>query len=362
MHDVSSRLYRAALHPDPIADWTRSISELLDTETADLTVFAPSGVAVKAGGVGADGDEGSEEFLQHYQHINPLQRFWQTLRSGSIVRIDDSLIDADLKRSEFYSRYGQYLDQGGGLCMLLQVRTARVLVHASQARKRQAGQYEMDLLASLRDDLVLSFEIAGSFMQASNLMESVIHSLDQKQIGIAILSEDGRIESINASMNELLHAGSVLRVEHDRLVPGSSVRLPELPRLVHRTREKGACGRLSYQDPSGTRRGSVVAYPAPVTFAWEGVNESKVVLLVTDRSHSSNVLAARLRKTYELTQSEVRVACLLLDGKTPTHIAEELGVQANSVRAHLKSIYAKTGTHAQVELLGLLQGEREQGG
>jgi DNA-binding CsgD family transcriptional regulator len=102
-----------------------------------------------------------------------------------------------------------------------------------------------------------------------------------------------------------------------------------------------------------------VAYPAPIAYDWEGYHENKIVLLVMDNYRPKELLTEKLRKSYSLTKAESRVAGLLLDGKTSRHIATELNVQSNSVRAHLKAIYAKTGTHSQVELLNLLQSEGE---
>lgn len=357
LRDASHQLYKAATQPNPLAGWARSVADLLDTEVADLTVLSPCGIAVENGSITADID--STDYLERYQYINPLQGFWQTVPSGEVVRFDKSLIDEKFRRTEFYSRYSDYLEEGDSVCMLLSIRTARVLVHACQRRHPHAGPIDTDLLVSLRDDLLLAFEIAGAFTHASNMVGSVIRSLDQRGIGVALLSEEGRIENSNSSMDDLLRGESVLRVEQGRLTSGSSVRLQEFPNLVHRTRKSGVSGCISYSDACGEHHGSIVAYPAPMTFDWEGKRENKIVLLVTDNSRHKGALAERLRKDYGLTRAESRVASLLMDGKTSRHIATEFKVQTNSVRAHLKAIYSKTGTHSQVELLNLLQRETE---
>ncbi|MFK3779323.1 helix-turn-helix transcriptional regulator [Agrobacterium sp. NPDC089420] len=359
LHDVARELYRAALQPNPLDLWSRSIAKLLGTRIAGFTVFSPSGVAVINGSVGSDGKAG-QEYMEHYQYINPLRKFWQTAAPGRVVRIDSSLIDESFRRTEFYSRYHTHLDEGAGIGMMLPIRTAKVLLHASQPEGSGYEPIAQDLLASLYEDLLLSFEIAGSLTLASNITGNVIRSLDHKGIGVALLSEDGHIEHANNSMSEILHAGNVLKVEQGRLSPGSSVRLPDLPGIVHRTRRSGIGGRLLYGDETDSCRGSILTYPAPAAFDWEGQHESKVVLIVTDSSRPKGLLIEALRKTYGLTQAEARVAGMLLDGKTSRHMATELGVQINSVRAHLKAIYAKTDTHSQVELLKRLQTEKEE--
>jgi len=48
------------------------------------------------------------------------------------------------------------------------------------------------------------------------------------------------------------------------------------------------------------------------------------------------------------------VAALLINGHSTSEIAGQLRVQENTVRAHLKSMFAKTGAHSQAELIRLL--------
>ena len=53
----------------------------------------------------------------------------------------------------------------------------------------------------------------------------------------------------------------------------------------------------------------------------------------------------------QLSRSEFRVCALLKDGMTVSVIAETLSIAPATVRAHLSSAFAKTGTSNQVELL-----------
>lgn len=63
-----------------------------------------------------------------------------------------------------------------------------------------------------------------------------------------------------------------------------------------------------------------------------------------------NVMASR----YELTAAEAEVTRLLAQGNSLATIAQTTGRTMATVRSHLKSVFMKTGTHRQVELVVLV--------
>jgi DNA-binding CsgD family transcriptional regulator len=234
----------------------------------------------------------------------------------------------------------------------------KILLHVRFPRHQRGAERSMELLNTLRDDLLVSFEIASAFLDASNTVKSVIDCLDHEGVGVAVVSADGQIESANGSMSNLLLEARDLRVDQGRAHAIASTG-PLLPDLVRRTVQRGGPGRLRYNDPRSLRSGNIVAYTAPPTLDWTIEGEGKMVLLVTDLSPKTVDLKESLRRKYDLTAAESRVAERLRDGRTSRQIATEFSIQTNCVRSHLKSIYAKTGTHSQVELLNFLQREKE---
>ena len=64
--------------------------------------------------------------------------------------------------------------------------------------------------------------------------------------------------------------------------------------------------------------------------------------------------AAILAKTFRLTPSEAKVACIIARGAPPDIAARELHISRETARNQLKSVFAKTDTHRQSELVALL--------
>ncbi len=63
--------------------------------------------------------------------------------------------------------------------------------------------------------------------------------------------------------------------------------------------------------------------------------------------------AALLAKTFALTPSEAKLACIIARGAGPDTAAAELNISRETARNQLKSIFAKTATHRQGELVAL---------
>jgi DNA-binding CsgD family transcriptional regulator len=61
-----------------------------------------------------------------------------------------------------------------------------------------------------------------------------------------------------------------------------------------------------------------------------------------------------LAKTFGLTPSEAKLACIIARGAPPNIAAQELKISRETARNQLKSVFAKTDTHRQSELVALL--------
>src|SRR5208283_5064322 len=64
--------------------------------------------------------------------------------------------------------------------------------------------------------------------------------------------------------------------------------------------------------------------------------------------------AAILAKTFHLTPSEAKVACIIARGAPPDIAARELKISRETAPNQLKAVFAKTDTHRQSELVALL--------
>ncbi len=68
----------------------------------------------------------------------------------------------------------------------------------------------------------------------------------------------------------------------------------------------------------------------------------------------NNVSESRVRAAFNLTASEARLAARLSSGATLAEVADDLHISINTARAHLRTIFQKTNTKRQSQLIALL--------
>lgn len=85
-----------------------------------------------------------------------------------------------------------------------------------------------------------------------------------------------------------------------------------------------------------------------------GRGSSHNVVFISDPERVATCSPEALRVLYGLSRAEQLVACELIAGASTREIGATLNVTGNTVRAHLKSLFLKTGTRRQTDLVRLL--------
>jgi DNA-binding CsgD family transcriptional regulator len=79
-----------------------------------------------------------------------------------------------------------------------------------------------------------------------------------------------------------------------------------------------------------------------------------VALVVCDRAALTTASPVALRKLYGLTPAEQRVVSALVAGASVRDAAGQMGITLNTIRRHLKQIFAKMGVARQSDLVRLV--------
>jgi len=169
-----------------------------------------------------------------------------------------------------------------------------------------------------------------------------------------LLDRSGRVLSLNEMAR--CHIGDGLTLRGDRLIATdreSDARLRQLIEVALTSTEsphanasiglKRICKR-----PLLVRilRLEENAKPAP--------SSATLLMIALDPEIRPEPPRETLQQAFALTATEAKVANGIICGKNLAEIASDLGVKVGTVRAHSKSVFWKTQTRGQVELVGLL--------
>jgi len=106
--------------------------------------------------------------------------------------------------------------------------------------------------------------------------------------------------------------------------------------------------------PSGKRPLPVYIRSTNSTVASDDSAAPSVLVFVMDPELSVEAAETDLRQLYGLTQTESRVANLLMEGKTLDESCQQLAIRRSTGRTHIQHLFEKVGVKRQSELVSVL--------
>lgn len=192
--------------------------------------------------------------------------------------------------------------------------------------------------------------IAGRLFaqQAREEIERGVYSgaIEQMAVGIALLDSDGRVLRSNAVARDALD-GEALRLSGEVLTPTDLVKARAL-----REFRDGDGERMNLRLDEGQPWLTVVRLALPGHVAHESVPH--FIVYISDPERAPSISADALRGMFDLTATEAQIAATIASGLSLDETAALHGSSRNTVRAHLRSIYGKTGTNSQARLASLI--------
>jgi DNA-binding CsgD family transcriptional regulator len=282
--------------------------------------------------------------------------------TGRLHRTDALYPTSELVKTEFYNDWLKPNDlfNGFGISLYNDHRFAFLSI----VRSRRAGapsRKELQVLEVLMPHLQRAVQLHEKFatLPAGNAQSADL--LDQLPIGIIAIGSDGRALRINAAAEQICRQRDGFGVDRRGFC-----RLDHLSQQKHlrslisdavRTGQRigfGAGGALSAQRPSMRRPYSILVAPMPSPRFDLGTRAVAAIILISDPDAEIATAPRMLQQLYGLSAAEARLVDALLNGKRFEEAADEFGISLNTAKTQLKSIFRKTDTSRQAELLKLI--------
>ncbi|WP_308515707.1 helix-turn-helix transcriptional regulator [Sphingomonas flavescens] len=214
-----------------------------------------------------------------------------------------------------------------------------------------AAEKAVSALDRLRPHIGRALSLTAQVNSARN--KALVEGLQLSGVGAAIIGRDGRLKAYNSVFDN--EVGSIVDNR-----PGASCFTDRflqtaIAEILSGKRSAGQVASIALRPTERWSR--MVVHVIPLTGRAREVGDSDGVLLLV--ANGTNRLLPDqnlLRLLFDLTPAEARVARAITEGATIEHIARTGGTSAMTVRTQLRSVFAKTGSKRQAELVRLLMG------
>lgn len=298
---------------------------------------------------------------EHFFGTNPWLDGMRWRAAGVTNAAEDFVPVREFERCEYYADFlrPQGLATGVGATVMRGVDSmVGVSVLFSNGAGQGATPDQVAHLACLVPHLQRACRINGLVGQASLERTSAEQALERLGTGVIVTDAAGRCLFVNAAAERALARGRGLSLAAGRPIEaGDPARTGLLRRLVAnaaRPPEEGGSGGALALPRAGGLTLVLLVTPLRILPDVFGFRDAAALIFVVDPAARAAVREGMVGTLLGLTPTQSRVACALARGLTVERIAAMLGVRESTVRFHLKSIFERTRTRGQSDLVRLV--------
>lgn len=185
--------------------------------------------------------------------------------------------------------------------------------------------------------------------------------LESSGFGVILVDETGAVIHANAAADALLADTKLLSLKDGRIFASRAADHKALMEEIRtKAAEQSATGRPDCYSTLALVRSdhalpiTAIIRPGPPFAPLSAPLFRTAVIVLRDPARRNTLVAADIERLFKLSPAESRLAGLLAEGVSTEEAALQLGVSKHTVRSQLQSIFAKTGTSRQGELVRML--------
>ncbi len=309
------------------------------------------------------GPEAIVPYVAYYGALNPLMTTRPQLIWTGSVNTSQMLCPEEIYlRSEYCQDYLRPLDLRDCIAATLRNEGANSsnLTIFRPTRGEPFGHEEREFLLALMPHLQRAFQLHTRIQGLECKASAAGDVLDQLQQAVVLLDAKGCVLLVNQAATALFASEKALKLTPRGLVAAISSENRQLNTLIQGAIATGTgdglhSGGAMAVSRSGLHRPlQVLVAPLRTRMIYLGKDVSVVAVFVSDPEREPASNSAVLAQLFGLTRAESRLATILASGYTLKDAADQLCVAESTVRSQLKSIFAKTETNRQSELVRLL--------
>ena len=356
---IIDAIYDSAVFPDR---WPQALERLGQAFDCTCVALIDRNLRTLEARVETSGVDASSqrEFLDVWSAHDLVRLRTRSWRPGAIELDHQIVPKPELLASDYYNGFMKPRDMRTVMRLTLAHRS-RFLTIISLVRPHSAEDFDaaaieqcQAFMPHLQRAANIRFQADGAAAMLGGLSDVV----DRSVTAVLLLERDGQVKFANQAARAMAASADAFLLRRDQLEILNQDDDAVFQRLV-----AGAAGTLGDLDPRGgvmrlsRHQGkpsyTVTVAPVGQQTSWIG-SEPMVLVRIADPDVTPMPPKETLGQLFGFTMAETRVAERLMMGDSPEQAAAFLEVKTATARWHLASIYRKTGTKRQVELVRLL--------
>lgn len=311
-----------------------------------------------------------DKYLRAYREYYVQRNVWIQgarlfLQPGRVRSSDQMCPRQKFLRSEWYADFCRPLGWTRGIAATIrQEGTTTVNIGAFRGGNRSEFTEEdfavlRELVPHLERGLTVQRRLSESRGQ-EEVLQAILHRLATPAL---LVAQDGTVLFMNDAAESLVRASDGLVIACGKLSALLADDRASLSALIGGAAQTSARagrwsgGHLRISRPYGRRALEVLISPLPEPQDdWFVKRPPLAAVFVTDPSQAQSAEVSALFERYGLTAAEAAVVIAVSRALSGKQICRELGISYNTLKTHLKHIYAKTQTRRQTELVRIFSG------
>lgn len=299
---------------------------------------------------------------------DPYLEALERLPVGQMVT-NDGLIDLDRMRdTEFYCNYMKPLDNHfivGGFLERADEGHHSIIGFHRHSGSEQFERSQISVVQWLAPHVKQAMHLQRVLGHQRNRAESAERALDAMAVACLLLDRQGRVVHANQTGERFMRLGYGLGVRDGRFVSDDSSLMAMIEEMAAQAEEvppgRGCLASRSVLVPArDVGRANLLVVAMPIAREVSSIGEewpaARVALYVGDLDDTGVLRPEVLCAIYDLTPTEARLAVAVGRGRELSALSDDWNVSSETLRSHLKAVFAKTGVNRQVELVRLLAG------
>lgn len=352
--NLISLLYDAAMDPMSWESFLEALRLHLGGNYASLIVRPGSaddaGLVVSAAG-------GRQDLMPNCPKISMSP--FRSMPTDRIVTVGDVMPESEWRASRYYNDWCKQLQVFHVMAADIMTKDGCVYglritrPEGAPAFNKQDRAFGSMLLPHIKRALNLHLSVN----QDRQVISLYSKATAQLMVGVVVLDQNGMVLECNPAAAGILDMQDGLKVAGGMLEANYANDNRKLQRLIKDALMHTQVSRLSMTEGMSVSRqsgqlnwGVVVQSISPDEWT-EGKQRPSVAVFVRDTGGKADPPVKLAQQLFQLTPAETSLAIQLANGLSLEEAAEVLNIRRNTARAHLRSIFSKTGVRRQTELV-----------